>query len=426
LDIAAIQASACRILLQLAVRIIYSISIRFYVAAIFLASFFNKKAKLWIDGRKNCEEKNAKKAKEIQGCVWFHCASLGEFEMARPLIERLKAEKPSTKILLTFFSPSGYEIRKNYPLADLVIYIPADTRTNAYYFIEAFKPSLAIFVKYEIWLNMLAELKKNRIKTILISAVFNKEQRFFKWYGKIFREALIDLDEIYVQDQNSNELLSQWNIRSKIAGDTRYDRVFSNSKNVQSFDKIKKWRGDLPVIIAGSSWQPEEDAVAHFANENRNIKIIFAPHDISEKHISDLIERLKIPFQKYSNFNTDSNSTVLIIDNIGMLSSLYQYADIAIIGGGFSGKLHNILEAATFGIPLLFGPHHKRFHEAQEFINAGAAFTFDSKESLNHHLQELLKDENKRQKAGKASIQTVQNNLGATEKIWNENFIQML
>lgn len=403
-------------------RILYSFGIRLYVAGIFLASFFNAKAKLWIDGRKNCFSKNEKKAKEIRGCVWFHCASLGEFEMARPLIERVKKQKPQTKILLTFFSPSGYEIRKNYELSDLVIYLPADTKTNAYHFVKAFQPSMAVFVKYEIWLNLLSELKKNKIKTLLISAVFYPEQRFFKWYGGIFREALLGMDKIYVQNESSFELLKKWNISSVIAGDNRYDRVFENSKTVKEIEPIRIWKSNHPLIIAGSSWQTEEQLLCVFANENKDKKIIFAPHDISENHLKNIELQLKVPFIRFSQIDKITNEKIILIDNIGLLSSLYQYGDIAIIGGGFSGKLHNILEASTFGIPVLFGPKHHRFQEAKEFISAGAAFTFSDQKSLNENLSSLLEEIQNSKKAGEAALKIVQKNIGATELIWNENF----
>lgn len=403
-------------------RFFYSLGIRFYVAGIFLASFFNQKAKLWIEGRKNCQSKNEKKAHEIRGCVWFHCASLGEFEMARPLIERLKKEKPETKILLTFFSPSGYEIRKNYELVDLVIYIPADTKSNAFWFVEAFRPSLAVFVKYEIWLNILAELKKNKIKTILISAVFHPEQRFFKWYGKIFRDAISSMDKIYVQNESSYEILKKWKIESVIAGDNRYDRVSENAKNIKPIEAIYKWKSNEKVIIAGSSWQPEEKLISEFANKNSNHKIIIVPHDISENHLKNIESQINVPLIRYSQLDKITHEKIIIIDNIGLLSSLYQYADIAIIGGGFSGKLHNILEAATFEIPILFGPKHNRFQEAKEFISAGAAFTFFDQKSLDENLNSLLSNEEKRKKSGEAALKIVQKNIGATEIIWNENF----
>lgn len=403
-------------------RLFYSIGIRFYVAAIYIASIFNPKAKLWIEGRKNCQFKNEKKAREIRGCIWFHCASLGEFEMARPLIEKLKKEKPQTKILLTFFSPSGYEIRKNYELADLVIYIPADTKTNAYWFVDAFRPSLAIFVKYEIWLNILAELKKNKIKTILISAVFHPKQRFFKWYGKIFRGALSGMDKIYVQNESSYEILKKWNIHSVIAGDNRYDRVNENAKNAKPIETISKWKNNEKIIITGSSWQPEEELICSFANKNPSQKTIIVPHDISATHLKNIEMKLEVPIIRFSQLDKITNEKIILVDNIGLLSSLYQYSEIAIIGGGFSGRLHNILEAATFGIPILFGPKHHRFQEAKEFIAAGAAFTFDNQHSLNENLNSLLANEEKRKKSGEAALTIVQKNIGATEIIWQENF----
>lgn len=393
-----------------------------YVAGIFLASFFNQKAKLWIDGRKNYFEKNGNKAKEIQGCIWFHCASLGEFEMARPLIEKLKKEKPECKILLTFFSPSGYEIRKNYPLADLVIYLPADTKNNAYHFVNTFKPSLAVFVKYEIWLNILSELRKNKIKTILISAVFHEKQRFFKWYGKIFRKALSGMNQIYVQNASSCELLKKWNIKSVVAGDNRYDRVFDFAKKAPEIELIKNWKGKDILIVAGSSWEPEETILASFSDKNPNQKIIFVPHDISDSHLKKIENRLKNPSVRFSQIQNTPKENIILIDNIGMLSSIYRYADFAVIGGGFSGKLHNILEAAAFGIPVLYGPKYHRFQEASEFIQSGAGFEFEDQNSFEKTAMKLLENDHHRKISGQNAAGIVEKNLGATELIWKENF----
>lgn len=402
---------------------LYTLGIRFYVAGIFLASFFNEKAKLWIKGRKNFFESHKNKADKLHGCIWFHCASLGEFEMARPLIEKLKKEKPQSKILITFFSPSGYEIRKNYNLADHVLYLPTDTKSNAKKFIDAFQPTMAVFVKYEIWLNILSELHVRKIKTILISAVFYSEQRFFKWYGNIFREALSGLDKIYVQNQASFDILKKWNINSTIAGDTRYDRVNENAKNTKQIETISEWKNNEKIIIAGSSWSAEEDLLCTFSNKNPEQKIIFAPHDISESHLISIEKKLKNPAIRFSKIHQIKDEKIILIDNIGMLSALYRYADIAVIGGGFSGKLHNILEAAAFGIPILFGPEYNRFQEASEFISEGAAFSFENENTLEKHLKKLLSDEVFRKKAGNKSLEIVKRNLGATQKIWEENFI---
>lgn len=359
----------------------------------------------------------------MKNCIWFHCASLGEFEMARPLIERLKKEKPNQKILITFFSPSGFEIKKNYDKADLILYLPLDTRKNAKDFIQLFQPSLAVFVKYEIWLNYLNQIKNNGIKSILISATFNKDQRFFKWNGKIFRDGLKIFNTIYVQNENSKKILSTIQIKSIVAGDTRYDQVNANLQNKKNLPLLEKWVGNNKVIIAGSSWEPEEKLLIPFVNKKtEGIKIIIAPHDISSPHIHQIKSKITVPFSLYSQLKESTISNVLIIDNIGLLSSIYQYGNIAIIGGGFSGKLHNILEAATFGLPILFGPKHNKFQEANDFICENAAFVFTNENELNNHLNKLISDEGYCKESGNQSRKIVERNLGASGKIWNDYF----
>lgn len=388
-----------------------------------MVSPFNSKAKLWFVGRKKWRIKYSELADSMKNCIWFHCASLGEFEMARPIIERLKKEKPNQKILISFFSPSGYEIRKNYDKADLILYLPLDTKKNAKDFIQLFQPSLAVFVKYEIWLNYLNQLKINEIDSILISATFNKNQRFFKWNGKIFRDGLKTFKTIYVQNVESKNLLSSIQIDSIIAGDTRYDQVNANLKNKKSLPIIEKWIGDNKIIIAGSSWEPEENLLIPFANKNNTgVKIIIAPHDISASHINQIKSKINIPYSLYSNLKENDSSSILIIDNIGLLSSIYQYGNVAIIGGGFSGKLHNILEAATFGLPILFGPKHSKFQEAKEFISEKAAFVFSNENDLTSQLNKLITNDTYCHDCGKQSKKIVERNLGASEKIWNDYF----
>lgn len=405
------------------VKLLYSLGIRAYSLAIHIASIFNSKAKLWVKGRKKWQNNYVQQASQMKNCIWFHCASLGEFEMARPLIEKIKAEKPNKKILISFFSPSGYEIRKNYEKADLVLYLPLDTTKNAKKFIELFQPTLAVFVKYEIWLNYLQQLKNSKIESILISATFYPSQRFFKWYGNIFRNGLRNFKSIYVQNKSSQKQLESIQIKSIVAGDTRYDQVFANSKNKKTLPTLENWVKNHKIIIVGSSWQPEEKLLAVYCNQDlKNVKFIFAPHDISDKHIHQLTDQLKVPFTLYSELKENDSSKVLIINNIGLLSSIYQYGDLAIIGGGFSGKLHNILEAATFNLPILFGPKHDKFQEANEFIKEKAAFVFSNEKELYLHLNKLLTDDHFRLKTGDNSQQIVQRNLGATDIIWNDYF----
>jgi 3-deoxy-D-manno-octulosonic-acid transferase len=318
-----------------------------------MASPFNARARLWIQGRKGWRNKYVKlihstKSKPV---VWFHCASLGEFEMARPVMEKLK-EVYGDKLflLISFFSPSGYEVQKNYKLADAVVYLPADTPGNAGKFIEIVNPIIAVFVKYEIWVNYFRDLKKNETKIILMNAVFRTDQRFFKWYGGIFRKALKETDKIFVQSKNSLELLETIDVKSEITGDTRYDRVMQVRSREKRIDDIANWVNGKFCIVCGSTWQPEEEIIAKICDKlPGDIKWIIAPHDISPNHIEKIQVLFKYKAAVLSKMKDDDNKkNILIIDSIGRLAQVYSLAKVAIVGGGFSGKLHNILEPAVY------------------------------------------------------------------------------
>jgi 3-deoxy-D-manno-octulosonic-acid transferase len=370
-------------------RILYSFSIVCYQALIALASLFNSKAALWLRGRKDILNK-LKAAVDASGSshqsfVWFHCASLGEFEQGRPLIEKYRLQHPEDKILLTFFSPSGYEIRKNYPGADLIFYLPVDTPANAKKFIEIVNPKAAFFVKYEFWFNYLGELKRCNIPTYLVSGIFRPDQHFFQWYGKWFREHLNAFTHFFLQNTSSEVLLKNVGYDNvTVSGDTRFDRVSETVTNVKSFSLIEKFKGSSEILIAGSTWPEDEELIAeHLKNSAvRNFKIIVAPHEIDDAHIQAICSRFEqygcVLYSQAGSLYLDT-AKVLVVDNIGMLSSLYQYGTIAFIGGGFGKGIHNILEAAAFGLPVIFGPKYQKFEEAKELIKLGGAFSVADK-----------------------------------------------
>jgi 3-deoxy-D-manno-octulosonic-acid transferase len=355
-------------------RFLYTILIKLYYFIIYIASFFNEKAEKWIHGRKETA-KILKKELETQPFYWFHCASLGEFEQARPLIEKLKKEY-NKNIVVTFFSPSGFEARKNYPFADIVLYMPLDTISNAHQFIKRFAIQKAFFVKYEFWFNFLYALKNKNIPTYLISGVFRKEQIFFKPYGNWFKKQLSAFTLFFVQNKASEKILkSQGFSNIIVSGDTRFDTVWENKLRAKPNPLIEQFKGESKLLIAGSCWEPEEDILITCLNNNfipDGWKIIFVPHDVSNKHITRIIQNLKQPVGLYSQKNIQTQ--VLIIDTIGELANTYQYGDVAFIGGGFKNALHNILEPATFGLPVIFGPNHKKYPEAKMMMQNGSAF----------------------------------------------------
>jgi len=402
-------------------KIFYNLTIRLYYFLIYTASFFNKKAKFWIEGRKDFWTKlEDAKIKDTQN-IWFHVASLGEFEQGRTVIEAIKKLKPEYKIVLTFFSPSGYEIRKNYDKADYIFYLPLDTKYNAKKFIEIVKPKIVFFVKYEFWYHYLNQLFKSNIETYIFSSIFREKQIFFKPYGKWYRGILKFFKHIFVQNQNSIDLLKTININNTtLSGDTRFDRVFEISQNVKKYPIIEKFIENNLVLICGSTWLPDEEIIINFINnKSKNIKTIIAPHEINQNHVSKLCSLIKNNYIKYSEANLENivNHEVLIIDNIGMLSSLYQYGNIAYIGGGFGVGIHNTLEAATFGLPIVFGSNYHKFKEAKDLIFSNAAFSISNQNELNEILIKLIEKENLRIEAGKYAKNYIVENKGATQKI---------
>jgi 3-deoxy-D-manno-octulosonic-acid transferase len=357
--------------------------------------------------------------------IWFHAASLGEFEQGRPLMEKIKSLYPNYKILLTFFSPSGYEVRKNYPGADVICYLPFDTPYRVRKFIRLANPCMAFFIKYEFWANYLSELKRQKIPVYSLSAIFRPNQLFFRWYGRPYLKALRCFDHLFVQDQASAELLSRYGIRhTTVAGDTRFDRVLDVQQQsrpiplVEAFVRAVRDEAQL-TLIAGSSWPPDEAVFIPYFNEHPEIRLIIAPHEIDRGHLLEIRSRLKRPSMLLSEADERciAQTDCLIVDSFGLLSSIYRYGDIAYIGGGFGKGIHNILEAAVYGIPVLFGPAHHKFKEAKDIIAAGGGFLVSGEKAWNIRMNEWLENPSLLQAAGRAAGDFVRNHAGATQTI---------
>ena len=394
--------------------LLYNIGLRLYCIAIYFASFFNAKAKLWLTGRK------AQVIKPLPGCTWFHFASLGEFEQGRPVLEALKLKEPATKIVITFFSPSGYEVRKNTELADAVYYLPLDTAANARQFINTINPGKVVFTKYEYWYHYFNNLYVKQIPLYIISGIFRPGQVFFKWYGALHRKILKMVTHFFVQDQQSVHLLKKRGIINvTMSGDTRLDRVWANATNPKSLPEITAFKKDNNIFIAGSTWPEDETLLVGLINEYPKWKFIIAPHEISLTRVTALQKLL--PAEKTMLFSQifalTPKTSVLVIDNIGMLSALYQYADVAYIGGGFGRGIHNTLEAAAFGLPVIFGPNYTAFKEAKDLINLKAGFSIKDIVGLRLAAAPLMANPGHRQFTGQLAKDYVWQNIGATGKI---------
>lgn len=371
----------------------YNIGIQLYHLAVRIASFFNPKANKWLDGRKGLLAKIEAETNTFSGkTLWVHCASLGEFEMARPVIERLKQADSSLRIVLTFFSPSGYEVRKQYKGADHVFYLPLDTQTNAARFVNAIKPSTVIFVKYDLWFHHLNEAKKCGAKLLLISAQFRPSQQYFKFYGITARKALKLFDKIFLVDADSEKLLHQIDVNNtRVCGDTRYDRVMEVAANADSIAAIETFKGTAKLIVCGSTWPEDEKLLAACVNAFPSTRWVVAPHEVVEANIQRLESLLPRSVRLSTFKNNDAN--VLVVDSIGILNSIYRYADVAYVGGGFRTGLHNILEATAFGVPTVFGPDFSRFPDAGEMAQKGLVFTIRNEEELKSKLDGLLAED---------------------------------
>lgn len=400
---------------------IYNVIIYLYRLAVIIASPFNRKAALWCQGRKGFFRKWEDFDAGNRKVVWFHCASLGEFEQGRPVIEEMKRRDNDLFILLTFFSPSGYEIRKDYPLADAVCYLPDDTPRNSRKFLDVFKPAMALFVKYEFWYNYISALERNKIPVYLISANFRADQLFFRWYGRWFRKMLHMYSHLFVQSESSQELLRSAGIATvSVSGDTRFDRVYQLASSNVEIPLAASFTGSKFTIVAGSTWPADNSLWIRYMNEtSHDIKLIIAPHEINEDQVSQLTGSFTVPAARFSRSDSENvkGARVLIIDNIGMLSSLYNYGGLAYVGGGFGKGIHNILEACTHGLPVIFGPNYKKFREATELVNLGAAFPIDNYDDFAGRINNLFVNNDLLIKAGRIAADYVKSGTGASNII---------
>ncbi|MEO6669239.1 MAG: glycosyltransferase N-terminal domain-containing protein [Ferruginibacter sp.] len=398
--------------------LLYNVFLIFYRIGIRIASLGNNKAKQWINGRKHFPviPLNDK-------VIWMHCASLGEFEQGRPVLEAIRVKYPDYRVVLSFFSPSGYEIRKNYSGADQIIYLPIDNALNAKKLISAINPSLVIWVKYEYWYYYLTELRKRKIPVILVSGIFRKSQPFFKWYGAIWIEMLHCFQQLFVQNENSKKLLASLGVEknASITGDTRFDRVITIAEKQEPVSFIREFIAGKQVLVAGSTWEDDEIELIHYVKAHPEIKFIIAPHEVDQENVDDVKKEFPNAIF-YSELATGivvpENINVLIIDNIGMLSKLYKYASITYVGGGFNKDgIHNILEAAVYGKPVFFGPVYEKFAEARELVEKGGAFSIGNALELEDMLNKLFADKKDLEKVSLIAGEYVYSKRGATKKV---------
>lgn len=406
-------------------RFLYDLSLLTYQAIINLLSPFKQKAKQWSEGRRDIfarlEAAFKGNDKEV---AWFHCASLGEFEQGRPIIELFRERYPDYIILITFFSPSGYEVRKNYDGADHIFYLPIDTKRNAKRFIEIVRPKVAVFVKYEFWKNYLTELKNKGVKSYVISAIFRPNQLFFRSYGKSYAKVLDNFDHIFVQNSKSKELLQRVGIEKvTVCGDTRFDRVYSIAKQSQPLEVFEKFAASRQVFITGSSWESDDKITLKLIEKFGDIKFIIAPHELPEAKISTLyndilaLGKKVVRYSKISDIDAAASSDVIIIDVIGILSKVYRNCSYGYIGGGFGVGIHNTLEAATFGLPIIFGPNYKRFAEALSLVEIGVATPINNENEAIEWLKQLLENRDKKETINRRALEYVESNIGACKKI---------
>jgi len=402
---------------------LYNTGIRLLVAFFKIGRFLSKKIKQGYAGRLDWENKLSQFRNNNPGpLVWFHCASLGEFEMARPVIDLLNENKPEKlRIVITFFSPSGYEQRKNYKGIDGAMYLPFDTERSANIFVEILRPTVAVFVKYEFWLNYLKALEDRKIKNILINGLFREDHIFFKPWGGIFRTALKSIDHLFLQNNRSAKLLENKGITHiTVTGDIRYDRVTAISKNTQSFPQLDTFLKNAFIVIGGSTWPEEEKILLNtLRNFQKQIKLIIVPHDISEAHLQHIEKKLSgYYFKRFSSMKAENNPQIVLVDTIGHLSSLYKLANLALVGGGFTGALHNILEPAVFGIPVVFGSTYNKFPEAPYFVEKGIGISINSSKEFEIFLQELM-NSSEMQNSIKSTTESVfKANSGGTDQVY--------
>jgi 3-deoxy-D-manno-octulosonic-acid transferase len=407
---------------------IYNFILLFASQLLKILAFFSPKLNLFVEGRKSVFVTLKNEIQAIDKTIWFHAASLGEYEQGLPVIENVKQKYPKHKIIITFFSPSGYEVRKNNTVADVTVYLPLDTISNAKQFVQIVHPEMVFFIKYEFWPNYLNELKNQNINTYLISGIFRENQAFFKWYGGFYRKALYTFDYFFVQNDSSKTLLKSIGFTNvKVSGDTRFDRVVAILERDNTLDFIEQFRdsstslGKTKMVVIGSSWPKDEELLVNYINQSSDdVKFIIAPHNIDKNQILNLktqISKKTILFSEKDNDDV-SNYAVFIIDTIGILTKIYSYADIAYVGGGFGNPgVHNILEPATFGIPVVIGPNYSHFSEATALVNLEGCLTIHNQTQLNEAFDLLLQNEDERLEKGHICSTFVQMNKGATQTI---------
>ena len=402
--------------------LLYDFGIAAYTAAIKAVAPWKPKARKWVEGRRGIFERlQATVGASDKPVVWIHASSLGEFEQGRPVIEAIHEHYPQYRVLLTFFSPSGYEIRKDFAAADWVFYLPADTPRNVRRFLDIVRPAMAIFVKYDYWLNYLGELRRRKIRSYIFSSLFRRNSIFFKPYGGMFRRALETFETIFVQNDESKQLLSEIGFENVIvAGDTRFDRAAALPAQASRYPLIEHFKGASRLFIVGSSWRPDEDLLVPFVNAHPDVKFVIAPHEMEQPRIERLVEECTGGVVRYSECRTESDvegARVLIIDVIGILNQLYQYADWVYIGGGFGVCIHNTQEPATYGVPIAFGPKYHKFKEACDMIKLGACASVTTTEELEEWFAPLKADEKRRAHFARIAADYIASNKGATELI---------
>ena len=400
----------------------YNFAINLYSFAAKVDSLFSKKVKTMLAGQKACFETLSAKIDPNKRYLWFHASSLGEFEQGRPLMERIRKDYSSYGILLTFFSPSGYEVRKNYEGADVICYLPFDKPKLVKRFLDLAKPCMAFFIKYEFWKNYLDELHRRQVPTFSVSSIFRDNQVFFKSYGKDYRQVLHNFDHLFVQNELSKNLLHGIGIDAvTVAGDTRFDRVQQIRQQAKELPLVEAFKQGKLTFVAGSSWQPDEDLFIDYFNQHPEVKLIIAPHVIGEDHLQQIIVKVQGKVVRYTQATLENvqDARCLLIDCFGLLSSIYRYGDIAYIGGGFGTGIHNTVEAAVYGVPVLFGPNYQRFMEAKDLIACGGAFSFNDGNELKILLDKLLFDGTYLQDTGHKAGAYVSSRIGATDIILN-------
>lgn len=399
---------------------LYNIGIYLYLLGVKLAALFSSKPAKMVKGHREVFGLLRNKIDRDARYIWFHAASLGEFEQGRPLIERIRKEHPEYKILQTFFSPSGYEVRKDYGGADIVCYLPFDTPRNVRRFIELARPCMAFFIKYEFWQNYLNELSRKGIPVYSVSSIFRPGQIFFRRYGKEYRKVLKTFTRLFVQDETSKKLLADIGVEDvTVVGDTRFDRVLDICAAAKQLPLVRTFKGDALTFVAGSSWEPDEEIFIKYFNAHPGMKLIIAPHVVDDSHLKSILSKLQRPCVRYTEATEENvrQADCLIIDCYGLLSSIYRYGEIAYVGGGFGVGIHNVLEAAVYGIPVIFGPNNKKFREAQHLLLERGGFEITSSEDFTRLMDAFLADSAYLERSGRAAGDYVKNNSGALEKI---------